>query len=58
MTGKQAERCAEILSKGDKVYVEGRLSQEKWIDKEENERTTLSVNCSEVQLLNKYKICQ
>jgi len=31
--GKQAEQCAEYLSKGRQVYVEGRLKTDKWQDK-------------------------
>ncbi len=32
--GKQAEQCAEYLSKGRQVYVEGRLKTDKWQDKQ------------------------
>jgi single-strand DNA-binding protein len=30
---KQAEHCKEFLSKGRQVFVEGRLSQDRWEDK-------------------------
>ena len=32
--GKQAESCAQYLSKGNKVLVQGRAKQETWTDKE------------------------
>lgn len=51
--GKQAESCNKNLEKGTKVYLEGRLSEEKWKDKDGNDRTTLTVKVSDVQFLEK-----
>lgn len=49
--GASAEACNNYLTKGKQVYVEGRLRQEEYTDKEGNKRTTLEVNASEVQFL-------
>ena len=40
---KLAENCAESLSKGDRVLVSGRLSQDSWEDKEGQKRSTVKV---------------
>jgi single-strand DNA-binding protein len=40
---KLAENCAESLSKGDRVLISGRLSQESWDDKEGQKRTTYRI---------------
>jgi single-strand DNA-binding protein len=50
--GKQAETVSKYLSKGRKVYVEGRLHMEEWTDREGKARQTLEVNASEVQFLD------
>jgi len=49
--GKQAAPCANYLAKGKQVYVDGRLSQSTYKDKEGVERTSLEVNASTVQFL-------
>lgn len=49
--GKLAELCAEWLHKGSQVYVEGRLSQEEYTDRDGNKRSTLTVKATEVQFL-------
>lgn len=51
--GKTAENCNKNLEKGSQVYLEGRLSEEKWTDKDGNERTSLCVNVDSVQFLTK-----
>jgi len=51
--GKQAEACHQYLSKGSQVYVEGRLSQSPYTDKEGNQRTSLEVRASDVRFLGK-----
>jgi len=43
-----AERCEKYLHKGSKVYVEGRLSQRKYTDREGKERTIVEVTANEV----------
>ncbi len=40
---KQAELAQKYLSKGSRVYVEGKLQTEKWTDKEGRERTTVKI---------------
>jgi single-strand DNA-binding protein len=51
--GKQGELCNEYLAKGSQVYVEGRLRQEEYTDREGQKRTTLEVNASDVQFLGR-----
>ncbi len=51
--GKQAEFVNERLQKGNQVYVEGRLTQSEYTDKDGNTRTSLEVNASDVQLLER-----
>ncbi|MDT5159416.1 MAG: single-strand DNA-binding protein [Acidobacteriota bacterium] len=50
--GKQAENVSRYLSKGRKVYLEGRLHMEEWTDREGKPRTTLEVNASDVQFID------
>lgn len=49
--GKQGENCNEYLKKGSQVYVEGRLRQEEYTDRDGNKRTTLEVSASDVRFL-------
>ncbi len=49
---KLAEICAQLLAKGRKVYVEGRLQTRKWTGQDEVERTTTEVVISEMILLD------
>lgn len=49
--GKRAESLAQYLTKGAKIYLEGRLKQTSYTDREGVARTSLEVNVSEVQLL-------
>ncbi|MBL8190057.1 MAG: single-stranded DNA-binding protein [Acidobacteria bacterium] len=49
--GKQAEAANQYLSKGRQVYVEGRLTQQEYTDKDGNRRTTLDVRATDVQFL-------
>lgn len=49
--GKQAESCAEYLSKGRQVYVEGRLQTRSWEDRDGNKRWTTEVVAQTVQFL-------
>ncbi|HEX8502858.1 MAG TPA: single-stranded DNA-binding protein [Pyrinomonadaceae bacterium] len=50
--GKQAENVSKYLSKGRKVYLEGRLHMEEWTDREGKPRQTLEVNASDVQFID------
>ena len=40
---KLAENCAESLTKGDRVLVSGRLSQDSWEDKEGQKRCSVKI---------------
>jgi single-strand DNA-binding protein len=48
---RQAELCNQYLSKGKQVYVEGRLRQTEYTDRDGNRRTALEVNASDIQFL-------
>lgn len=50
--GKTAENASKFLAKGSKAYVDGRLSQETWTDRDGVEKTTLAVNVSDIQYLS------
>lgn len=50
---RQAEIANQYLSKGKQVYVEGRLRQAEYTDREGNQRTTLEVTASDIQFLGK-----
>lgn len=50
--GKQGENCNEYLSKGSQVYVEGRLRQDEYTDRDGNTKYNLEVNASDVKFLS------
>ena len=50
---KLAETCNQYVVKGMKVYVEGRVSSSAWTDQEGQARSSLEINCSEVQFLTR-----
>src|SRR6266568_4439085 len=47
-----AEICERYLHKGSKVYLEGRLAQRKYIDREEVQRTSVEVIANEMEMLS------
>jgi single-strand DNA-binding protein len=49
---KAAEICQKYLSKGDKVYIEGRIKTRKWKDDKGIDRYSTEVNCQEFTFLN------
>ena len=49
---KAAEICQKYLSKGDKVYVEGRIKTRKWQDDKGIDRYSTEINCQEFTVLN------
>ena len=49
--GKTAELCAQYLSKGRSVYIEGRLQTREWEDKEGQKRRTTEITAQTVQFL-------
>ena len=48
---RTAELCAQYLSKGRTVYIEGRLQTRDWEDREGNKRSTTEINAQTVQFL-------
>lgn len=48
---KGAEICEKYLSKGDKVYVEGRLKTRKWQDESGNDRYSTEIQCTDFTFL-------
>jgi len=50
--GRLAEICAEYLSKGSKVYLEGRLQTRKWQDAEGVTRFTTEIVAREMKMLS------
>lgn len=49
--GKTAERCAEYLKKGSRVYVEGALQLRSWKDKDGKPQKTNEIQVRDVQFL-------
>lgn len=49
--GKTAEQCAQYLSKGREIYLEGRIGYRDWEDKDGNKRTTTEITARNVQFL-------
>ena len=47
-----AEICERYLHKGSKVYIEGRLSQRKYTDREGIQRTTVDVIATDMEMLS------
>ncbi len=48
-----AEICERYLHKGSKVYIEGRLTQRKYTDKEGIQRTAVEVIANDMKMLDK-----
>jgi single-strand DNA-binding protein len=49
--GRTAELCAQYLSKGRSVYVEGRLQTREWEDRDGQKRRTTEIVAQSVQFL-------
>ena len=49
--GRTGEMCAQYLSKGRTVYIEGRIQTREWEDKEGQKRRTTEINAQTVQFL-------
>jgi single-strand DNA-binding protein len=47
-----AEICGEYLSKGSKVYIEGRIQTRAWNDKDGNKRYTTEIVAKEMKMLS------
>lgn len=50
--GRLGEICGEYLSKGSKVYIEGRLQTRKWDDRDGNTRYTTEIVAREMKMLS------
>ena len=50
--GKLAEICGQYLSKGMRVYIEGRLQTRKWEDRDGNQRFTTEIVAREMKMLS------
>jgi single-strand DNA-binding protein len=48
---KAAEICEKYLSKGDKVYIEGRIKTRKWQDDAGNDRYSTEIQCNDFTFL-------
>jgi single-strand DNA-binding protein len=49
--GKLAEICRDYLSKGKQVYIEGKIRNRSWEDKEGNKRFTTEILANQMQML-------
>lgn len=49
--GRQAEVAQQYLTKGSQVYVEGRLRQNSYTDRDGNARSSLEVNATDLQFI-------
>ncbi|OKY75510.1 MAG: single-stranded DNA-binding protein [Desulfobulbaceae bacterium DB1] len=47
-----AEICGEYLSKGSKVYIEGRIQTRSWEDKDGNKRYTTEIVARDMKMLS------
>src|SRR5690554_3531259 len=52
---KAAEICEKYLSKGDKVYIEGRIKTRKWQDDSGNDRYSTEIHCTDFTFLTTKK---
>ncbi|WP_417290589.1 single-stranded DNA-binding protein [Corallibacter sp.] len=48
---KGAEICEKYLSKGDRIYVEGRIKTRKWQDDSGNDRYSTEIQCTDFTFL-------
>lgn len=52
---KGAEICEKYLSKGDRIYIEGRIKTRKWQDDSGNDRYSTEIQCTEFKFLTTKK---
>ena len=55
---KAAEICEKYLSKGDMVYIEGRIKTRKWTDEKGMERYSTEIQCTDFTFLTTKKGAQ
>lgn len=48
---KGAEICEKYLSKGDRIYVEGKIKTRKWQDEQGNDRYSTEIQCHDFTFL-------
>ncbi|MDX1472200.1 MAG: single-stranded DNA-binding protein [Flavobacteriaceae bacterium] len=48
---KGAEICEKYLSKGDRIYVEGKIKTRKWQDDQGNDRYSTEIQCTDFTFL-------
>ena len=58
LRNKAAEICEKYLTKGDKVYIEGRIKTRKWKDDTGNERYSTEIQANEFTFLTTKKDSQ
>jgi single-strand DNA-binding protein len=51
--GKQGKTVAEFMKKGSKVYVEGRIQERTWDDKDGNKRYMTEIIANDVRFMDK-----
>jgi single-strand DNA-binding protein len=56
--GNLAEICKQYLSKGQQVYLEGRLQTRRWEDKEGGKHTSVEVVANEMMMLGERRETQ
>ena len=49
--GNLAEICKQYLTKGQQVYIEGRLQTRRWDDKEGQKHTSVEIVANEMMML-------
>ncbi len=55
---KLAENCAESLTKGDRVLISGRLSQDRWEDKEGQKRSVIKITANVIAPSLEFASCK
>ena len=55
---KLAENCAESLGKGDRVLINGRLTQDSWDDKDGQKRTNFKIIANVVAPSLEFAVCR
>lgn len=53
--GKLADLCSQLLTKGRKIYVEGRLRTNSWTGKDGSQRTTTEIVIEDMVILDSKK---
>lgn len=49
--GKLSEIVEKHVNKGDKLYLEGKITTNKWQDKDGNDRSSIEIVCDKMQML-------